>query len=97
MIKQRKLQQEIYLKKAEKQHLTLRLDTKHRKGKGVTLITGFIGSAEDLKSLGKTLKSLCGTGGTVKDGEILIQGDHRKKIMDYLTVQGYNTKQSGGK
>lgn len=80
----------------ENQDLRVMLDRKQRKGKSVTLITGFVGEEDDLKDLAKMLKSKCGVGGTAKDGEILIQGDHRNKILDLLKSAGYKAKQSGG-
>ena len=68
----------------DKQKLFIRLDTKQRAGKAVTLVERFIGQAEDLEVLGKKLKNLCGTGGSVKDGQIIIQGDQREKIFQWL-------------
>jgi translation initiation factor 1 len=74
------------------QQLLLRLDTKQRAGKAVTLIERFVGTADDLETLGKQLKSHCGTGGSVKDGIILVQGDHREKLKAYLLKLGYKVK-----
>jgi len=69
-----------------------------RKGgnKITTVIKNFIGTTEDLKDLGKTLKSICGTGGTAKNGEIIIQGDHRDKVLNQLVKVGFKAKKSGG-
>ncbi len=78
------------------QVLYVSLDKKNRKGKLVTLITGFQGSQEDIKILEKELKAICGTGGSAKNGEILIQGDFRDRIMDALKKEGYQTKRKGG-
>ena len=74
---------------AAQQKLKVRLDTKHRAGKAVTLVEGFIGKEEDLEDLGKKLKSFCGTGGSAKDGEIIIQGDQREKVMQWFGKNGY--------
>jgi translation initiation factor 1 len=71
------------------QILKVRLDTKHRAGKAVTLIEGFIGKEGDLQELGKKIKSFCGTGGSAKDGEIIVQGDQREKVMQWLIKNGY--------
>jgi translation initiation factor 1 len=75
-----------------RQRLTVTLDKKQRGGKKVTLVKGFTGDEEDLKNLGKILKTKCGVGGTIKDGEILVQGDFRDKIVEYLIKDGYNAK-----
>jgi len=78
------------------QHLKVMIDRKQRNGKEVTLIKNFVGDEEDLKSLGKSLKQKCGVGGSVKDGEIIIQGNQLTKIMDYLEKENYNFKKVGG-
>lgn len=76
----------------EKQQLRVSLDKKNRGGKEVTLITGFVGTAGDLETLGKTLKNKCGSGGSAKDGEIIIQGDKRKVVAEYLVKEKYRVK-----
>ena len=75
-----------------KQRLIVAIDRRNRGGKQVTLVTGFVGKAEDLKELGKALKTRCGVGGTAKDGEITIQGDLRDKVVALLKEMGYNAK-----
>ena len=71
------------------QKLKIRFETKNRGGKAVTLVQGFEGKEEDLEVLGKQLKNFCGTGGSVKDGEIIIQGDQREKVMQFLVKNGF--------
>jgi len=78
------------------QKLYVSLDKKNRKGKAVTLVEGFTGNVEDMKNLGKELKNKCGTGGSVKEGEILIQGDFRDRIIKMLTDKGFGVKRKGG-
>ena len=74
---------------ASEQKLKIKLETKHRGGKTVTLVEGFHGTDEDLQLLGKQLKNYCGTGGSAKDGEIIIQGDQRDKILQWLLKNGF--------
>ena len=79
-----------------KQRLEAHLDKKNRGGKVATIIKGFQGSEDDLKALGKMLKTKCGVGGAVKDNEIIIQGNFRDKVMEILKNEGYNVKRVGG-
>ena len=71
------------------QRIKVRLETKHRAGKAVTLVEGFIGTDMDKEALGKDLKTFCGTGGSVKEGEIIVQGDQRDKIVQWLQKNGF--------
>ena len=74
---------------AAEQKLKIRLETKHRAGKAVTLVEGFVGQEQDLEELGKKLKAFCGTGGSAKDSEIIVQGDQRDKVLQWLLKNGY--------
>jgi translation initiation factor 1 len=80
---------------AKQQKLRVRLDTRQRAGKAVTLVEGFVGPTEELEDLGRQLKTYCGTGGSVKDGAIIIQGDQRDKMTQWLIAKGFtSTKKS---
>jgi len=78
------------------QYLEAHFSNKGRGGKTVTIVTGFEGKDDDLKSLAKLLKKKCGVGGAVKDHEIIIQGNYRDKVMEILNKEGYNVKRVGG-
>jgi translation initiation factor 1 len=73
----------------DKQKLRVKLDTKQRAGKVVTLVDGFVGTLEDMEALSKQLKTKCGAGGSVKDGYLIVQGDYREKIILWLKDWGY--------
>jgi translation initiation factor 1 len=74
-----------------KQRLRVTLDRKNRGGKVVTLVTGYVGDEESLKELGRLLKSKCGVGGAVKDGEVIVQGDFRERVIDILKQEGFTS------
>lgn len=80
----------------QQQDLRVMLDARNRKGKQVTLITGFVGSDTDLQALARELKMLCGTGGSAKEGEIIVQGNFREKVLAYLLDKKYKAKRAGG-
>ncbi len=81
--------EEVVTLPASGQKLFVGTDKKNRGGKVVTFITGFTGKKEDLEELGKSLRSFCGSGGTAKEGEIIIQGDHKEKVVRWLHQNGY--------
>ncbi len=78
------------------QNLRVWLDKKQRGGKVVTIVKGFVGSESELKELARELKTKCGVGGAAKDGEIIVQGDHRERVVDILIKSGYRCKKAGG-
>lgn len=86
---------EVATLEPSKQNLKIWLD-RLKGGRVATVVRGFVGSNEDLATLGKELKKSCGVGGTTKDGEIIIQGDHRDRVLELLQKAGYKCKRAGG-
>lgn len=89
-------EEEVQTLPVAKQNLRVWLDRNHRGGKTVTLVKGFVGSEDDLKELAKELKNRCGVGGSAKDGEIIIQGAHKERVLQILLDKGYRAKGAGG-
>mgnify|MGYP003450989058 CR=1 FL=1 len=89
-------QEQVATLPKDRQNLRVWRDTHGRAGKVATVVKGFVGSDDDLAELGKTLKRKIGVGGSVKDGEIIIQGDHRDRVVELLTKAGYRSKRAGG-
>ncbi|MBO4557651.1 MAG: translation initiation factor [Bacteroidales bacterium] len=86
------LREEVETLPAERQKLIVAIDRRNRGGKQVTVVRGFVGKEDDLAALSKTLKTKCGVGGSAKDGEIIIQGDMRDRVVEILTKMGYKAK-----
>ncbi len=88
--------QEVGQGHSQKQQLKVWLEKNARGGKTVSIVRGYVGSEDELEKLAKLLKTKCGVGGSVKNGEILIQGDHREKILKILAEMGHQVKKAGG-
>ena len=84
--------EEVLTRPPSKQHLVVSIDRRNRGGKQVTLVSGFVGTDDDLSALGKVLKTACGVGGSAKDGEIIIQGDFRDRVVSLLQAKGYKAR-----
>ncbi|MBC7848234.1 MAG: translation initiation factor [Chitinophagaceae bacterium] len=93
---QRQEEAELPALTSAQQKLKVMLETKHRAGKAVTVVYGFVGKNEELELLGKQLKNYCGSGGSVKDGEIIVQGDQRDKVLQYLHKSGFTAAKKMG-